>query len=100
MGGSRASGRMGIADAYVDKIFRLAAASIFPLEGEEDRAEHVEGSDPGSDEGDIEEVFLARPGVAEDFVLAPEAGEREESGQAEASDKEGRVSDRHRLAEA
>src|SRR5262245_26227310 len=67
-------------------MLRFGAAAVLAVEGEEDRSEHIERRQSGSDEGDNEEVLFVAPCFAEDLVLAPEPGEWRYSGQAEAAE--------------
>src|SRR5690349_13113704 len=81
-------------------MLRLSPAAVLAAEGQENRPEHIEGRETSRDYPDHEEVFLVRPGLAEDLVFAPEAGKGRDARQAEATHNEGCEGDRHRLAKA
>jgi len=78
----------------------LVGAAEVPLEGEEVEPEHVEGGHAGRDEAHRPEQGIGVEGLAEDLVLAPEAGQGRDAGDGDAADQEGAAGDGHPAAQA
>ena len=75
-----------------DDLFLVGIGVAVPLteEGHEDLARHVERGQQRGDEADDPQPVVVVPGVGEDLVLRPEAGERRHAGDGQPADDERR----------
>ena len=81
-------------------LHRLVVATELPFEGEEVKPEHVEGRHAGGEEPDKPQHWEGIEGLSQDFIFAPEACQRRDSADRDATDKKGDGGNRHLLAQA
>src|SRR5262249_23541912 len=73
---------------FVDVLFHVFISAAVPDESQKKKPEHIESSQARSDEANDPEEEEAVEGLAKDFVLAEEAGERKNSGDGQGGDPE------------
>src|SRR4030042_3052742 len=86
--------------ASVPAMARCGSSPVLATEGNKYGSEHVESGHKYGNHSSVEQYRIIGERRCQDFIFAPEAGKRPDTGNTQRSDKKGSISPWHCLAQA